>query len=169
MAPYAIVPPRSARRSVSQRTRMPAPYSLLGAWLPASSPGLSSSSATGPPPRTQGGRDAQRDQPVEGDRADEQPAGESLAPERRDVHDDERAVDRVQKQRAERGAEDGTAAAEDRHAADDDRGDHLELVADAGDRVDRGEVGQPPGSGDSGDGAAQHEGEEDASHDGEAG
>ena len=62
---------------------------------------------------------------------------ERLAPERRHVHDDERAVDRVQEQRAERGAEDRAAAAEDRDAADDDRGDHLELVADAGDRVDR--------------------------------
>ena len=41
-----------------------------------------------------------------------------------DVHDDERDVDRVQEQRAERGAEDGAGPAEDRDAADDDRRDH---------------------------------------------
>ena len=65
--------------------------------------------------------------------------------------------------------EDGAAAAEDRHPAYDDRGDHLELVADACDRVDRRVVGQPQGTGDPGDRTAQDEGEEHARPDRDAG
>ena len=126
--------------SPSART-MPRLAPRLVAGSAASSAGLRSSrSATGAPSRAQGRRHAHRDQAVEGDRADEQRARDGLAPEGRHVHDDERAVDRVQEQRAERGAENGAAAAEDRDAADDDGGDDLELVADAGDRVDRAEV-----------------------------
>ena len=44
----------------------------------------------------------------------------------------QRAVDGDEQQRAERGAPDRAAAAEDRHAADDDGGDGLELDAGAG-------------------------------------
>src|SRR5207244_12508490 len=101
-APYAIVPPSRTRRSVSQRAMTTGLRHAAGRRLGTSSPGLrSSSSATGSPSRAQGGRDAQRDQPVEGDRGDEQPTRDCLAPEGRHVHDDERAVDRVQEQRAE--------------------------------------------------------------------
>src|SRR5262245_6385614 len=161
-APYAIVPPRTKSSRTSQRTTAPR-LCRPGGRAPASSPGLRSSiSATRPPPRPEGRRHAQRDQPVEGDCREQQAARDGLAPEGRDVDDDERAVDRVQEQRAERGAEDGAAAAEDRHAADDDGGDHLELVSDAGDRVDRAVVGQPDGAGQPGYAAAEHEGEEDA-------
>src|SRR5438067_7084034 len=168
-APYAIVPPRRTRRSVSQRATKPVPRHAVGRRLGTSSPGLrSSSSATGSPPRAQGGRNAQRDQPVEGDRGDEQRARDSLAPEGRHVHNDERAVDRVEEECTEGGAEDGAAAAEDGHAADDDRGNHLELVADAGDRVNGAEARQPDGAGDPGDAAAQHEGKENARADGDA-
>ena len=76
---------------------------------------------------------------------------ECHAPERGDVHDDQCAVDRVQEERAESRAEDSAAAAEDRHAADDDCRDDLELVADAGDRIDRGVQRQPERSGHPGD------------------
>src|SRR6266516_6889162 len=127
-APYAIVPPSRARSSVSQRATMLKLRHAVGRRLGTSSPGLrSSSSATGSPSCAQGGRDAQRDQPVEGDRSDEQRARDGLAPEGRHVHDDERAVDRVQEECTQGGAEDGAAAAEDGHAADDDRCNHLEL------------------------------------------
>ena len=95
--------------------------------------------------------------------------GEGRAPERGDVHDDERGVDGVQEQRPERGSEDRPAASEDRHTSDDDCGDDLELVADAGDRVDRRVQREPQRPGDAGDRAAQHEREEDARADGDAG
>src|SRR6266850_7576137 len=93
-----------------------------------SSLGWKPRSATASPPRAQRGRNPQRDQPVEGDRADEQGARERLVPVGGDLDDHERTVDRVQEQRAERGAEHGAATAEDRDTADDDRSDHLELI-----------------------------------------
>src|SRR5439155_7401628 len=102
-APYAMVPPRRTRRSASQRTRTPK-LGRVGASLGTSPPGLSvSSSATRSPSRAQRCRNAQRDQTVEGDRSNKQATRNGLAPERRDVHDDECTVDRVQEERAQCG------------------------------------------------------------------
>ena len=61
------------------------------------------------------------------------------------------------RQRAEAGAPDGAAAAEDRHAADHHRGDHVELVAGAGGRVDRAEPGREQHPGQPGERAAEQE------------
>src|SRR6266566_2588751 len=61
----------------------------------------------------------QAEPPVERDGRQQQGARDRLVPEGRDPRRDERLVDRVEQYRAERGAEDGAAAAEDRHAAHD--------------------------------------------------
>src|SRR5579885_1318383 len=151
-APKAIVPPSTTRRSASQRASGPRTRHL----------------ATRPPPCAQGRRDPDRDQAVERDRREEQRARERLAPEGREVDDDARAVDRVEEERAQGGAEHRAAAAEDRDAADDHRRDHLELVAHPGDGVDRPVVRQPDGAREPGDAAAQDEREEHAALDGDA-
>ena len=69
------------------------------------------------------------------------------------------SADRIelQEQRAERRADDAPAAAEDGHAADDDRRDHLQLVAAAGRRVDRAVARRVEHAREAGDAAADHE------------
>ena len=74
----------------------------------------------------------------------------------------------VEQQRAERGADDAAAAAEDRDTADHDSGDHLKLVAGASGGVDRAVLRCPQHAGDAGDGAADREGGEHPPADREA-
>src|SRR3954470_17107886 len=121
-----------------------------------------SSGAKVRPPLAERAREPQRDTPVERDRAEQQRAGDRLVPERRDAEHVQRRQDRVQEQRAEGRADDGAAAAEDRDAADDDRCDHLELIAAAGGRVARSVARRVEDARDAGDAAADEEGREDA-------
>src|SRR5215216_2306838 len=79
------------------------------------------------PPLAQGRREPERDPAVEGDRAEQQRTGDGLVPERPHTENVQRRQDRVQEQRAERGADDASATAEDRDAPDHDGGDHLQL------------------------------------------
>src|SRR5262249_61954371 len=81
--------------------------------------------------------------------------------ERRDPDDVEGGEDRVQNQRSQSGADDASAAAEDRDAADHDSGDHAQLVAGPGGRVERPVLGGPEHAGDTGERAADDEGSED--------
>src|SRR5580765_6855299 len=113
-----------------------------------------------PPPERRG--EPERDVAVEHDRPEQQRAGDRLVPERRDAEDVERREDRLEQERAERRPDDAAAAAEDRDAADDDRCDHLQLVAHAGGRVDRSVAGRVEHAGDPRDPPAHEEGGEDA-------
>src|SRR5471030_2841196 len=94
-APYRITRKSSATSATSQRTN-----------------GRRRSGSTFPPPCPQRRRDPQQDEPVERDREDQERALERHVPGGRHAHHDERAVDRVQQERAERGAEDAAAATE---------------------------------------------------------
>src|SRR6478609_3399608 len=118
-APYAIVAASRTTSSASQRTRNPK-------WLQFEEPSAASTggsllgtSATDPPPGAERGRDANGDQAVERDRGEQESARESLAPERGDIDDDERAVDRVQQEGAERRTENRAAPPDDRDPAHD--------------------------------------------------
>src|SRR5471032_54490 len=108
-------------------------------------------------------RELERDPPVERDRAEQQRACDRLVPERRDAEDVGRREDRVQEERAEGRADSASAPAEDGDAADDDGGDHLELVPAPGRRVDRSVARRIEDTGDAGDAAADREGSEDTS------
>src|SRR5215468_7296514 len=96
------------------------PYTIVAMKSRTSAPSHRSTerrrSTTGAPPRAraQGRCDPDRDEPVERDRAEQERSGDGRAPRRRDVEHHECAVDRVQEQRSERGAEHGAASAEDR-------------------------------------------------------
>src|SRR5215471_7656233 len=68
-------------------------------------------------PSSQGGRQPDRDGPVEDDRHQQQEAGDRLVPERRDAEYVQRGVDRVEQQCADRRAHHTAAPPEDRHAA----------------------------------------------------
>ena len=105
----------------------------------------------------QGGLDADGDQPVERDREQQQRADRGLLPERLDAQDDQRRRDRAEQQRAERGAVDAADAAEDRDAADHRRGDHGQLVAGAGGRVDGREARGEEHAAEAGERAGEHE------------
>src|SRR3954470_17546383 len=175
----------SATSSVSQRPRSPRqapplrrskPGSASGAALAPPAAGgtvdVVDSAGTADAPSTQAGVDAQADEAVERDRDEQQRADGGLLPERVDLQDDQRRRDRVQEQRAERGAVDAAGPAEDRDAADDGRRDHGELVAGAGGRVDGAEAGGEQDPGEPGECARQEERDEDAAlgaHAGEAG
>src|ERR687884_1552006 len=87
------------------------------------------SSAKVGPPLSQRRGEPERDAAVERDRAEQQSARDRLVPERRDAQHVQRRQDRLKEQRAERGTDDAAAATEDRDSADDDRRDHLQLVA----------------------------------------
>src|SRR3954453_16477098 len=78
----------------------------------------SSSAKVGPPP-AQRGRQPQRDAAVQRDRAEQQGAGDCLVPEARDAEHVAHVQARIQQKGAERGTDDASAAAEDRHPADD--------------------------------------------------
>ena len=73
------------------------------------------------------------------------------------LQDDQRRRDRAEQQRAERRAVDAAGAAEDRHAADDRGGDHRQLVARAGRRVDRAEARGEQHAAEPGERAREHE------------
>src|SRR4051794_8434147 len=96
-------------------------------------------------------RHAQGEHPVDGDRQQQQGAGDGLVPERRHLGGHERLVDRVQQQRAEGGAVHRAAAAEDRHPAHHDGGDDVEFVAGAAGGVDGGELRQEQRPGEAGE------------------
>src|SRR5262245_5163058 len=88
------------------------------------------------PGAAQGAGEALGDGLVEGDGDQQQEAPDRLVPERGDAQHVQRRADRGQQQRAQPGADDAAAAAEDRDAADHDGGDDLQLVAGAGGGVD---------------------------------
>src|SRR6478672_12805141 len=96
-----MVAPSSTTRSASQRTRTPRAFQLAEPLASSTDGSGFRTSATRPPPRAQRRRDADRDQPVESDRSEQQGACQSLTPEGRHVDDDERAVDRVEEKSAE--------------------------------------------------------------------
>src|SRR3954466_6673421 len=83
-------------------------------------------------PSPQGCLDAQREQPVERDREQEQRADRGLMPERGDTQHDQRRRDRPQQQRAQRRAVDRAGPPEYAAPADDGRGDHGQSIAGAG-------------------------------------
>src|SRR5262245_54970760 len=151
---------RASRRTISRRGLGEAASAAWGAGV--------SGLATAAPSRPEGRRDAHRHQPVEGDRPHQQAALHRQLPVRRDVRAGQGARDRLQQDRPEDGPDHAAAAAEDRDAADHDRGDHDELVARAGDRVDGSEVGEPERPGDPRDHAAERERREDPPLDGDA-
>src|SRR3954447_70707 len=92
-------------------------------------------------PLPQRAGDPHGDQPVGADGQDDQRADDGLLPELVDVEHREGAADHREQQRAEAGAPNRAAAAEDRDAADHDRGDDVQLVAGAGRGVDGAEPG----------------------------
>src|SRR5712664_2200121 len=106
------------------------------------------------PPQPQGAGETLGDGLVECDREQQQRAPDRLVPERRYAQDVQRRADRGKQQRAEPGADDAAAAAEDRDTADHHRGYHRKLVAGAGGGVDRAVLGAPEHARDACDGAA---------------
>src|SRR4051794_2145382 len=119
--------------------------------------GAVASACTARAPPSQGGFDAQAEEAVERDREQQQGADRGLLPERLDAQDDQRGGDRAEQQRAERGAVDAAGAAEDRDAADHRAGDHGQLVAGAGRRVDRREARGEERAAEPGERAGEHE------------
>src|SRR5262245_17049425 len=79
------------------------------------------------PPALHPSSQADREEPVEADRREDQRADEGLLPERVDAEHRQRAVDRREEQSAEGRSVDRAAAAEDRDPADDRGGDDLEF------------------------------------------
>src|SRR3954462_9882301 len=119
--------------------------------------GAVASACTARAPPAQGGLDAEAEEAVERDRDQQERADRGLLPERLDAQDDQRRRDRAEQERAQRGAVDAAGAAEDRDAADHRRGDHGQLVAGAGGRVDGGEARGEPRPAESGQRAGEHE------------
>src|SRR3954447_11342328 len=161
----------SATSSASQRRRTPRqpppsrrskPSSGTAAAVSPAAGTVVESAGTADAPSAQAGIEAQTDEAVERDGGEQQRADGGLLPERVDLQDDERGRDRLQQQRAERGAVDAAGPAEDRDAADDGRGDHDELVAGAGGRVDGAEARGEQHARQAGKRAGQDEGDKDA-------
>jgi hypothetical protein len=69
---------------------------------------------------------------IQGHGGEDDEAFDDLLPERRDLHQDEAVVQHTNDEAAEDGAEHGAAPAAERGAADDDGGDGIEFVANAG-------------------------------------
>src|SRR3954447_18561118 len=126
----------------------------------------SAGTAHAPPPQRV--LDAQAQQAVGGDGAQQQRAVDRLVPERVDLQDRQGRGDGPQQQRAQDRAVHAARPAEDGHAADDDRGDDLQLEAGPGRRVDRAEARGVQDAGQAREGAAGHEGPEDPSADADA-
>src|SRR5689334_3757876 len=101
--------------------------------------------------------DPDRDQPVGADGQQDERADDRLLPELVDVEHGQGAADDRQQERAEARAPDRAAAAEHGDPADDGRGDHVQLVAGAGGRVDRAEAGGEQDTGEPGERAADQE------------
>src|SRR5690606_7530405 len=112
-------------------------------------------------PLLQGGRHAQRDDPVDGDGEDQQDAVDGEHPHRADAERGQHAVDGGQQQGAEGGAVDAAGAAGEDHPADDDGADDGEFVAAAGAGVDVAEPGQVEGAREAGERAAEGVGGQD--------
>ena len=70
---------------------------------------------------------------------------------------DQSVADDRQERRAEEGADDGAVAPEERGAANDDGGDHRQLVPGPGGRRDRGQVGEAERAGERGGERAEDE------------
>src|SRR6266545_6016895 len=129
---------RTRTSPLSQRSRArhgggalgpPAAVASVGAW--SDSTVCVSDITVRPFGRLQPPGHPQAEPPVERDGCQQQGARDRLVPEGRNPRRDERLIDRVEQDRAERGAEDGAAAAEDRHAAHHDGGDDEQFVAGA--------------------------------------
>src|SRR4051794_20731817 len=119
--------------------------------------GAVASACTARAPPAQGGLDAEPEEAVERDRDEQQRADRGLLPERLDAQDDQRRRDGAEQQRAERGAIDAAGAAEDRDAADHRGGDHGQLVARAGGRIDGCEARREERAAEPGERAGEHE------------
>src|SRR4051812_1938397 len=126
----------STIRPSSSASQRPANARRRAPDAPRAGAGAVASACTARAPPAQGGLDAQAEEAIERDRDQQQRADRGLLPERLDAQDDQRAGDRAEEQRAERGAVDAAGAAEDRDAPHHRRGDHGQLVAGAGGRVD---------------------------------
>src|SRR3954470_18029267 len=157
--PATTVTRMSAISSASQR---PANARTRAPDAARAGTGAVASACTARAPPAQGGLDAQAEEAIERDRDQQQRADRGLLPERLDAQDDQRRRDRAEQQRAERGAVDAAGAAEDRDAADHRRGDHGQLVAGAGGRVDGREARREQRPAESGQRAGEHERGQDA-------
>ena len=87
-------------------------------------------------------------------------AVDRLEPELRQPDEDQRVGDEAEEERAEGGADERAGAAEDVHAADDDRGHDREHDAGRGRPVDRSELDDPHHAGDARQQAAHRERDE---------
>src|SRR3954447_17393725 len=150
--------PRRARQSIGPATGAPPSTTVVRASSTRSA-GMAST------PLAQDGGYAQREQPVESDRDEQQEAVDRLLPELVDLEDHQRGADAGQQQRAQRRAVDAARAAEDGHAAYDDGRHHDELLAGAGVGVQRAEAGGVDDAGQAGERAADHERAEHAAGD----
>src|SRR4029079_934403 len=102
--------------------------------------GAAVSAGTASAPSAEGGLDAEREKPVDGDGDQQQRADGRLLPERLDLEDDQRGRDGAQQQGAQGRAVDASGTAEDGDAPDDGGRDDGQLVAGAGRRVDGAEA-----------------------------
>src|SRR5262245_37215149 len=121
------------------------------------------------PPSAQAPVDAYGQGAVQTDRGQDQRTDGGALPERVYAEHRQRAADRRQQHRAERGPVDRAAPTEDGHAANDDRRDDVQLGAEAGVGVDRAEPGGVEHSGQAGQRSACDERGEDPSPDRQAG
>src|SRR5829696_1386140 len=145
-----ISPSSSAsQRAANSRTRLVPEGAGAGAGAGALTGAVDSAGTPRAPP-AQRDLDTDGEQPVERDREQQQRADRGLLPERLDAEDDQRRRDRAEQQCAQR-------AAEDRDAADDRRGDHGQLVAGAGGRVDGGEARGEQHAAEARERAGEHE------------
>src|SRR6185312_15576176 len=105
--------------------------------------------------------------PIEHDGSDDQDADDRLLPEVLDAENRQRAVDREQQDRTDRGTVDRAAATEDGDTSDDGGTDRLQFESGSGLRV-RGAVARgEQDARESGESAAEHEGDQEAALDGE--
>src|SRR3984893_8472989 len=112
-------------------------------------------------PLSQRGHELDRDEAVQADGHQEQEAGDGQVPEWRYPEHVQRRGDGGEQKRPDRCADGAAAPAEDRHPADDDGGDHCQLVAGPRGGVDGLVLRGPQHAGQSGDAAADREGGED--------
>src|SRR4051812_2542779 len=120
-------------------------------------------------PFSQAAPDARGQGPVESDGGEDERADGRVLPERIDAQHRQRGADRGQQNRSEYGAVDRSAAAEDGHSANDDRGDDVELRTDPDVGVEGAESGRVQDSGQARKRSADDERGEDAPAGGYAG
>src|SRR4051794_31278374 len=118
---------RDSQRPATARMRPVAPPAAGRASASAGEGAAAVSAGTACAPSAEGGLDAQREDPVDGDGDQQQSADRGLLPERLDLENDQRGRDGAQQQGAEGGSIDAAGSAEDRDATDDRRRDHGQL------------------------------------------